>query len=105
VSVLLESYQDKLKELGDNVPEELRLRVALTDPLDGYVFRTVVDNLIPSGLGTSQLHLIKKRLRLVGDRLRLMHNLLMYSGRYGELEEIVRKCFRRIKWILIDSEV
>lgn len=105
VTALLESYQDKLNELGDKAPEELRLRVSLSDPLDGYVFRTVVDNLIPSGLGTSQLHLIKKRLRLVGDRLRLMHNLLMYSGRYGELEEIVRKCFRRIKWILIDSEV
>lgn len=105
VTALLHSYQDKLGELGESAPEELRLRVSLEDPLDGYVFRTVVDNLIPSGLGTSQLHLIKKRLRLVGDRLRLMHNLLMYSGRYGELEEIVRKCFRRIKWILIDSEV
>ncbi|KAG7400406.1 putative ATP-dependent RNA helicase ddx60 [Phytophthora boehmeriae] len=105
VSALLETYEAKLNELGDNAPEELRLRVALTDPLDGYVFRTVVENLIPSGLGTSQLNQIKKRLRHVGDRLRLMHNLLMYSGRYGELEEIVRKCFRRIKWILIDSEV
>jgi hypothetical protein len=79
--------------------------VNLNDPLDGYVWRTVVDNLIPSGLGTAQLNLIKKRLRHVGDRLRLMHNLLMHSGRYGELEEIVRKCFRRIKWILMDSEV
>lgn len=105
ISALLESYEAKLSELGENAPEELRLRVALSDPLDGYVFRTVVENLIPQGLGTSQLNQIKKRLRHVGDRLRLMHNLLMYSGRFGELEEIVRKCFRRIKWILIDSEV
>lgn len=105
VSAILETYQEKLDQLGDDCPEELRLRVTLLEPLDGYVFRTVVDNLIPSGLGTAQLNLIKKRLRHVGDRLRLMHNLLMYSGRYGELEEIVRKCFRRIKWILIDSEV
>lgn len=105
VTRILETYQEKLDQLGDDCPEELRLRVSLLEPLDGYVFRTVVDNLIPSGLGTSQLNLIKKRLRHVGDRLRLMHNLLMYSGRYGELEEIVRKCFRRIKWILIDSEV
>lgn len=105
VSAILEAYQEKLDQLGEDCPEELRLRVTLLEPLDGYVFRTVVDNLIPSGLGTAQLNLIKKRLRHVGDRLRLMHNLLMYSGRYGELEEIVRKCFRRIKWILIDSEV
>ncbi|RLN70751.1 hypothetical protein BBJ29_005907 [Phytophthora kernoviae] len=105
VSALLQTYEAKLNELGENAPEELRMRVALTDPLDGYVFRTVVENLIPQGLGTSQLNQIKKRLRHVGDRLRLMHNLLMYSGRFGELEEIVRKCFRRIKWILIDSEV
>ncbi|TYZ60484.1 hypothetical protein PybrP1_007049 [[Pythium] brassicae (nom. inval.)] len=105
VSAVLESYQAKLEQLGDACPPELRLRVGLLEPLDGYVFRTVVDNLIPSGLGTAQLNLIKKRLRHVGDRLRLMHNLLMYSGRFGELEEIVRKCFRRIKWILIDSEV
>lgn len=105
VSGVLQSYQDKLDQLGDACPDELRLRVALLEPLDGYVFRTVVDNLIPSGLGTAQLNLIKKRLRHVGDRLRLMHNLLMHSGRFGELEEIVRKCFRRIKWILIDSEV
>ncbi|GAB9474407.1 Dead/deah box RNA helicase, partial [Globisporangium polare] len=105
VSAILETYQEKLDQLGEDCPKELHLRVALLEPLDGYVFRTVVDNLIPSGLGTAQLNLIKKRLRHVGDRLRLMHNLLMYSGRYGELEEIVRKCFRRIKWILIDSEV
>ncbi|KAF1780050.1 P-loop containing nucleoside triphosphate hydrolase [Phytophthora cactorum] len=105
ISALLQTYEAKLNELGENAPEELRMRVALTDPLDGYVFRTVVENLIPQGLGTSQLNQIKKRLRHVGDRLRLMHNLLMYSGRFGELEEIVRKCFRRIKWILIDSEV
>ncbi|KAL7993724.1 putative Helicase superfamily, ATP-binding domain-containing protein [Plasmopara halstedii] len=105
VSSLLKSYEAKLNELGENAPKDLRLRVALSDPLDGYVFRTVVENLIPQGLGTSQLNQIKKRLRHVGDRLRLMHNLLMYSGRFGELEEIVRKCFRRIKWILIDSEV
>lgn len=102
---LLQDYEDRLQALAEDAPEELRLRVALTDPLDGYVFRTVVNNLIPTGLGTSQLNMIKKRLRHVGDRLRMMHNLLMYSGRYGELEEIVRKCFRRIKWILIDSEV
>ncbi|CAI5741086.1 unnamed protein product [Hyaloperonospora brassicae] len=105
MSLLLQAYEDKVNELGENIPEELRLRVDLSHPLDGYVFRTVVENLIPQGLGTSQLNQIKKRLRHVGDRLRLMHNLLMYSGRYGELEEIVRKCFRRIKWILIDSEV
>ncbi|KAJ0404334.1 hypothetical protein ATCC90586_007648 [Pythium insidiosum] len=105
VSKLLISYQEKLDAMGPDVPEELRLRVSLDDPLDGYVFRTIVDNLIPPGLGTFQLDLIKKRLRRVGDRLRLMHNILMYSGRYGLLEEIVRKCFRRIKWILIDSEV
>ncbi|RLN92641.1 hypothetical protein BBJ28_00024216, partial [Nothophytophthora sp. Chile5] len=105
LSRLLETYEAKLNELGSNAPEELRLRVALTDPLDGYVFRTVVENLIPQGLGTLQLNHIKRRLRGVGDRLRLMHNLLMRSGRFGELEEIVRKCFRRIKWILIDSEV
>lgn len=105
VTAILESYQAKLDQLGDECPDELRLHVGLLEPLDGYVFRTVVDNLIPSGLGTAQLNLIKKRLRHVGDRLRLMHNLLMYSGRFGELEEIVRKCFRRIKWILIDSEV
>ncbi|TMW64109.1 hypothetical protein Poli38472_014226 [Pythium oligandrum] len=105
VGKLLVSYQEKLDALGEDAPEELHLRVALDDPLDGYVFRTIVDNLIPPGLGTFQLDLIKKRLRHVGDRLRLMHNLLMYSGRYGALEEIVRKCFRRIKWILIDSEV
>lgn len=105
VTAILASYQAKLDQLGDACPAELQLRVGLLEPLDGYVFRTVVDNLIPSGLGTAQLNLIKKRLRHVGDRLRLMHNLLMYSGRFGELEEIVRKCFRRIKWILIDSEV
>ncbi|TDH71438.1 hypothetical protein CCR75_008250 [Bremia lactucae] len=105
VSILLKTYEAKLNELGPNAPVELRMRVALTDQLDGYVFRTVVENLIPQGLGTSQLNQIKKRLRHVGDRLRLMHNLLMYSGRFNELEEIVRKCFRRIKWILIDSEV
>jgi ATP-dependent RNA helicase DDX60 len=105
VSALIKSYEEKLEALGPDAPAELRLRVDLDDPLDGYVFRTIVDNLIPIGLGTFQLDLIKKRLRHVGDRLRLMHNILMYSGRYGMLEEIVRKCFRRIKWILIDSEV
>ncbi|DAZ92975.1 TPA: hypothetical protein N0F65_004350 [Lagenidium giganteum] len=105
VTRLLEDYENKLNELGDDCPPELRLRVALSDPLDGYVWNTVVENVIPTGLGTSQLNLIKKRLHHAGDRLRLMHNLLMRSGRYGELEEIVRKCFRRIKWILIDSEV
>lgn len=105
VTKLLESYQAKLDSLGDEAPDDLRLSVGLNEPLDGYVWTTVVDNRIPTGLGTAQLSLIKRRLRHVGDRLRLMHNLLMHSGRYGELEEIVRKCFRRIKWILIDSEV
>ncbi|RLN96901.1 hypothetical protein BBJ28_00023767 [Nothophytophthora sp. Chile5] len=105
VSVLLELYQAKLDELGANAPQELRLRVALAEPLDGFVFYTLVENQIPLGLGTLQRDRIKRRLRRVGDRLRLMHNLLMHSKRFDELETIVRKCFRRVKWILMDSEV
>ncbi|KDO34038.1 hypothetical protein SPRG_01312 [Saprolegnia parasitica CBS 223.65] len=102
VTTLLAQLDAKVTASGC---ELLRLPVALDAPLDGYVWRTVVDNVIPPGLQTAQLNAIKKRMWHVGDKLRLMHNLLMYSGRYGVLEEIVRKCFRRIKWILIDSEV
>ncbi|RHY28877.1 hypothetical protein DYB32_005633 [Aphanomyces invadans] len=102
VTVILQSLHDKVAAL--DCPD-LVLPVALDAPLDGYVWSTLVENVIPSGLKTAQLNAIKKRLWHVGDKLRLMHNLLMYSGRYGVLEEIVRKCFRRIKWILIDSEV
>jgi len=103
MTTLIAAYDAKVTELGS--PESLKFDVDLNADLDGYVWKTVVDNLIPSGLETAQLNLIKKRMWHVGDRLRLMHNLLMYSGRYSVLEEIVRKCFRRIKWILIDSEV
>ncbi|OQS02417.1 DEAD/DEAH box RNA helicase [Thraustotheca clavata] len=92
VSVLLEKLDEKVTQAGC---PELRLPVPLNAPLDGYVWRTVVDNMIPPGLETAQLNAIKKRMRHVGDKLRLMHNLLMYSGRYGVLEEIVRKCFRQ----------
>ncbi|KAF0698130.1 Aste57867_11226 [Aphanomyces stellatus] len=102
VTAILQSLHDKVAAL--DCPD-LVLPVALDAPLDGYVWSTLVENVIPSGLKTAQLNAIKKRLWHVGDKLRLMHNLLMYSGRYGVLEEIVRKCFRRIKWILIDSEV
>ncbi|ETV65291.1 hypothetical protein H257_17944 [Aphanomyces astaci] len=102
VTVILQALHDKVAALGC---PDLVLPVALDAPLDGYVWSTLVENVIPTGLKTAQLNAIKKRLWHVGDKLRLMHNLLMYSGRYGVLEEIVRKCFRRIKWILIDSEV
>ncbi|CAK4326273.1 unnamed protein product [Aphanomyces euteiches] len=102
VTAILQDLHDKVSKL--DCPD-LVLPVPLNEPLDGYVWSTLVENVIPSGLKTAQLNAIKKRLWHVGDKLRLMHNLLMYSGRYGVLEEIVRKCFRRIKWILIDSEV
>lgn len=101
VSGVLEDYASKVTSM----PEELQLPVALDEPLDGYVWSTVVNNRVPMGLETAQLTLIKERLRRVGDRFRVMHNILNHSGKYSKLEEILRKCFRRIKWILIDSEV
>lgn len=101
VSRVLDDYSTKIISL----PEELQLAVAIDEPLDGYVWSTVVNNQVPMGLETAQLTLIKERLRRVGDRLLVMHNILNHSGKYSKLEVILRKCFRRIKWILMDSEV
>lgn len=77
------------------------------DPFDGSVMLTLIDNRIPIGLSTQELNTIKQRLLHLGNRLRLMHNLLQVkaAGTYQCLEVITRKCFRRIKWILIDAEV
>jgi len=73
--------------------------------LDGYIWHILIENRIPTGLDTVTLYHLKQRLYHIGDRLRVMHNVLMLAPKYVKLEEIIRKCFRRTKWILIDSEV
>lgn len=100
ISSILEDYQNKVSTIA-----QLRLPIPHLNKLDGYVMQTLIDNRIPNNLATQQLNTLKKRLWHVGDRLRILHNVLNSCRKYMELEEIIRKCFRRIKWILIDSEV
>lgn len=103
---LLERFNEKTKTLEyDDFKDELGFRIGLDEPLDGCVWEALVKNQIPKNLNTAQLLHIKKRLRHIGSRFRLLQNILMYSDRFGVLEEIFRKCFRRVKWILMDSDV
>nr|CCA22042.1 DEAD/DEAH box RNA helicase putative [Albugo laibachii Nc14] len=103
---LLKRFEEHTQTLADDeFKDALGFRIGLDEALDGCVWEALVKNQIPRGLNTAQLLHIKKRLRHIGSRFRLLQSILMYSERYGVLEEIFRKCFRRVKWILIDSDV
>lgn len=81
----------------------LKLQVPPGQSIDGTAFACVMNNRLPLELPSMVKHDLKKRLFHVGSVLIKMRNCLHQPGIYRGLEMLLRKSFRRIKYVLTDA--
>lgn len=95
--------QEKLDQLREGA--SCKLEVAPGTPLDSAVFDTFKDRRLPPANQITSLdrHNLKLLIWNVGNILLKMHNCLQLPGEYITLSPLLRKCFRRIMYILSDD--
>jgi len=103
---LLIQWQDRCDLLPNAADaQSLKLAVVPGTPLDASVFECCKDRRLPPASQISSLdrHHLKLRLWNVGNILLKAHNCLQLPGDYITLSPLLRKCFRRIMYILSDD--
>lgn len=88
-----------------NDAEAVKFPVAPGTPLDAAVFIVVKERRLPapSQISSLERHQLKLRIWNVGNILLKMHNCLQLPGEYITLSPLLRKCFRRVMYILADD--
>lgn len=103
---LIIGWQGRCEKLPNpNDAEAVKFPVAPGTPLDASVFIVAKDRRLPapSQISSLERHQLKLRIWNVGNILLKMHNCLQLPGEYITLSPLLRKCFRRVMYILSDD--
>ena len=90
----------EFRDIQETLPEELRLAY-LDQPLDASLYQIFQNNRIPPEYTPDQIDLAIKRLRNIGEVCRIYRNRMILKTEYLSLEEIFRKTFRRIYYVIL----
>lgn len=80
--------------------EQMLLPVPLDQPLDNMVYASFVRNQIDPALPTPVQHHLRERIWIVGEVLRITSNVLGRSSELQPVQNLIRKAFVRIRYIL-----
>lgn len=101
----IDNLSDDLKEALERTGamSQLGLPVPIGQPLDATLFSAIVAQKLPADIPSMVKYQLKKRLFHVGTTVVKMHNCLCQIGEFQGLETILRKCYAKIKYMLIDA--
>lgn len=108
---LIDETQSCMKDSGLDWPVESYIPIVPDGRLDASVFNTISSGSVDaSKFETLYFHGLKKRILMVGQVLRIMHNMLMTDSEGDPhvkqtMEILLRKCFLRIRYVVRDMEI
>ncbi|KAH9253669.1 hypothetical protein BASA81_008287 [Batrachochytrium salamandrivorans] len=100
---LLMKSQSRIDECELDYKEQLKLPVAMDQPLDNMCYSSFLRNQIDPSLPTEDQHALRARLWNVGEVLRITSNILGRSTELQTVQNLIRKCFVRIRYILDET--
>jgi len=83
--------------------EQLLLPVPLDAPLDNMPYASFVRNQIDPALPTPMQHRLRERIFNVGEIMRITSNIMGRSAELTPVQNLIRKCFIRIRYILDET--
>ena len=102
-SDILRESQERIIRSDLPYKEQLLLPVALDTPLDNMCYASFVRNQIDPSLPTETQHTLRSRLWDIGEVLRILSNVLGKSNELAPVQNLIRKCFVRIRYILDET--
>lgn len=100
---LLNQSQARIAESELPYKENMLLPVAMDVPLDNQCYVSFVRNQIDPKLSTVAQYNLRQRLYNVGEVLRIMTNILGRSEELKPIQNLIRKAFIRIRYILDET--
>ena len=88
----------EFNEIQSTLPESLQLLDITPDPTLFTIFR---DNKIPEGYTPDMVDTTVRRFREIGEICRIYRNRIILKPEYLQLEEILRKTFRRVYYVIL----
>ena len=102
-SALIRQSQERITNSNLPYKEQLLLPVDLDAPLDNMCYSSFVRNQVDPALPTEMQHKLRARLWDVGEVLRIVSNVLGKSSELQSVQNLIRKCFIRIRYILEET--
>jgi hypothetical protein len=99
----LRESQERILKSDLPYKEQLLLPVPIDAPLDNMCYASFVRNQIDPSLPTETQHILRSRLWDIGEVLRILSNVLGKSAELAPLQNLIRKCFVRIRYILDET--
>lgn len=100
---LLNQSQQRIIDADLPYKESMLLPVALDQPLDNMCYASFVRNQIDPSLPTPVQHHLRQRIWNVGEVLRITSNVLGRSAELQPIQNLVRKSFVRIRYVLSET--
>jgi hypothetical protein len=100
---IIRKSQERITSSNLPYKEQLVLPVSLDAPLDNMCYSSFVRNQVDPALPTEVQHILRSRLWDVGEVLRIVSNVLGKSAELTPVQNIIRKCFIRIRYILEET--
>jgi hypothetical protein len=101
---LINASQQRIRDAPLEYKEQLLLPlVQLGEPLDNQCYASFVRNQIDPSLPTPMQHRLRERIFGVGEVLRITSNILGVCPDLIPVQNLIRKCFVRIRYILAET--
>jgi len=100
---IINASQERIRSSPLPYKEQLYLPVPLDQPLDNMCYSSFVRNQVDPSLPTEVQHILRSRLWDVGEVLRIVSNVLGRSAELQNVQNLIRKCFIRIRYILDET--
>jgi len=100
---ILKESQDRVQKVDLPYKEQLLLQIPLTETLDNMCYSSFVRNQIDPSLPTEAQHVLRSRMWDIGEVLRIMSNVMGKSAELAPVQNLIRKCFLRIRYILDET--
>jgi len=100
---IINESQERITRSEFPYKEQLLLPVPLDAPLDNMCYSSFVRNQIDPSLPTEAQHSLRSRLWDIGEVLRILSNVLGKSPELQPVQNLIRKCFVRIRYILDET--
>ncbi|GBG32566.1 ATP-dependent RNA helicase mtr4 [Hondaea fermentalgiana] len=97
---ILNESQQRILDSDLPYKEQMLLPVPMDAPLDNMVYASFVRNQIDPALPTPVQHHLRERIWNVGEILRITSNVLGRSPELQPVQNLIRKAFVRIRYIL-----
>ena len=100
LDTIYSGLQEEFDTIQESLPESLRLK-HFGSTLDDSLYQIFRESRIPPEYSDERVDTIIRRLREVGEICRTYRNMIIHKTEYLQIEEIFRKTFRRIYYIIM----